>query len=369
MNGATEVSSDVIILNADTKKEAETAGILRRHGYTVSQVTTESEAHHLLRRGGIALLILAGDFLAREGNPLDRVRTAARRFGIPVLEVLDVGLDPNTLVARHGEVDDWIFRPSMLAELPARVARLIARRSKAVGPIRGANWMPVDDRFLALVVHDLRTPLNVIGLSLRMIDHALPKGDPDIEEDLRFIEDNFKQLERMLSQLSDYCRLFENEAPLIVAEFSPGRMMADLVEDRSQFARAGSPEVRLDVLESCPAEAELDQGRARLAIQYVLANAAASSNDKPIQVTLRGGPDRWVTEVVIDHPPPPSVKSVPLSPARFERLCGTSAERRGMDLAIAARVSELFGGTARLDVVEDRCTAVVLDWPTRLKSA
>ncbi|MDR3634415.1 MAG: hypothetical protein P4L84_11470, partial [Isosphaeraceae bacterium] len=49
----------------------------------------------------------------------------------------------------------------------------------------------------------------------------------------------------------------------------------------------------------------------------------------------------------------------------FERLCGTAAERRGMDLAIAARVTELFHGSARLDVAAGG-TTLVFDWPERL---
>jgi hypothetical protein len=60
---------------------------------------------------------------------------------------------------------------------------------------------------------------------------------------------------------------------------------------------------------------------------------------------------------------------VALRPDAFERICGVAAERRGLDLAIAARVSELFGGTARLDAVEHRDTTVILDWPTRLPTA
>ena len=218
-------------------------------------------------------------------------------------------------------------------------------------------------------MHDLRTPLNVVGLSLRMIDQAIPRDDPDLLEDLKFVEENFKQIERMLSQLSDYCRLYESEAPLTVSEFSPARMIGELVETRASRPGAGPQPVRLRIEESCPAEASLDPGRARLAIQHVLANALASTQDVPVEVTLRGGPDRLITEVRIDHPPPPSVKSVALRPDAFERICGVAAERRGLDLAIAARVSEMFGGTARLDAVEDRHTTVVLDWPTRLPTA
>jgi hypothetical protein len=55
-----------------------------------------------------------------------------------------------------------------------------------------------------------------------------------------------------------------------------------------------------------------------------------------------------------------------LGPSSFERLCGFAAERRGMDLAIAAKVSELFGGSARLELTASRGTVVVLDWPERL---
>ena len=33
---------------------------------------------------------------------------------------------------------------------------------------------------------------------------------------------------------------------------------------------------------------------------------------------------------------------------------------------VVARVSELFGGTARLEVVEERSTAITLDWPARM---
>jgi hypothetical protein len=67
----------------------------------------------------------------------------------------------------------------------------------------------------------------------------------------------------------------------------------------------------------------------------------------------------------VDRPPPGSVESFELRPSSFERLCGSAAERRGMDLAIVARVSELFGGTARLEAVEGQGTSIILDWPVR----
>ena len=274
------------------------------------------------------------------------------------------------MIDRHRDADDWVYRSRAEVELPARVGRLIRRGERGDGTLRG----PTDESrstpdFSRLVVHDLRTPLNVVGLSLRMIDQAVPRNDPDLLEDLKFVEENFKQIERMLSQLSDYCRLFENEAPLTVTDFSPARLIGELVEDRAMKAGAGSPPLRLRVEESCPAEASLDPGRARMAIQYAISNALASTQDVPVEITMRRGPNRLITEVRIDLPPPSSVKSVVLRPDAVERLFGTAAERRGLDLAIAARVSEMFAGADRLEAVDDRDTTVVLDWPMRLPIA
>jgi signal transduction histidine kinase len=103
-----------------------------------------------------------------------------------------------------------------------------------------------------------------------------------------------------------------------------------------------------------------------MAIEYALINANAAAQESPIRLTLRGDPDRWIVEVSVDRPPPSSVTSVQLRSQVFERLCGSAAERRGMDLAIAARITELFGGSARLEVVDGRGTTLILDWPARI---
>ena len=109
------------------------------------------------------------------------------------------------------------------------MARLLRGRKPVSATAAGAHrGIPVDPRFTSLVVHDLRTPLNVIGLSFRMIEQVLPRDDPEVAEDVRFIEENFRQLERMLSQLGDYSRLSEPGLSLSVSEFSPRRLVEEL---------------------------------------------------------------------------------------------------------------------------------------------
>jgi len=199
-----------------------------------------------------------------------------------------------------------------------------------------------------------------------MIEHSLPRNDPDVEESIRFIKENYRQIEQMISQLSDYARLFENGPPLSVSEFEPRRLVEGLLESRKSRPVGRMSPVIVDVQATCPDEAALDQLRARMAIEYALLNASTASEGEPVRLTLRGEPQRWVIEVANDQPPRASVTSLRLEPHVIERLCGSPGERRGMDLAISAGISEMFGGTARLEAIKGRGTKVILDWPTRI---
>jgi len=346
----------------------EIAPVLQSRGYQVQSVGSESEALEALTCTPPEVLILAvsSDRPAGSGRPVAELRAAARTQGIPVLDVLDSGTDLGAASGPAPEADDWVLRGGRADELAARVARLLRSRKAVSGAASCPPAVSVDSRFTSLVVHDLRTPLNVIGLSFRMIEQVLPRDDPDVAEDVRFIEENFRQLERMLSQLGDYSRLAEPGLSLSVSKFSPRRLVEELLENREARPGGKKPPVRLDLQKTCPEEAELDQVRARLAIDYALANACAAAHDDPVRLTLRGRPQHWIIEVAIDRPPPSSVESIDLGSHLYERLCGSAAERRGMDLAIVARVSELFGGTARLKVVQGQGTVIIIDWPSRV---
>jgi signal transduction histidine kinase len=339
---------------------------LESRGYDVVVLGSWGEAVERLQRGRPDLLLVAA---ASDGRLAGAdVHAVARELGIPVLGLVDSGNEQGPGIAFSDDADDWFVRNGSSEELAARVGRLVRRRlAPARAPVASPAG-PIDVRFSSLVVHDLRSPLNVIGLSLRMIEQVLPMDDPDVAEDMRFIDENFRQLERMLSEIGDYARLFEPGLRLTPSPFDPRRLVGELLENRELQGGGPRGPVLLSVETSAPTEVTLDQQRARMAIEYVLANATAAAGEDPIRLTLGAGslPQRWLIEVAVDRPPPSSVHPMELDPRSFERLCGTGAERRGIDLAIAARVSELFGGTGRLEVVDAHGTTVILDWPTEI---
>ena len=366
VQGARMALTHVLLVDDGPDGEAAFASVLPTEGYRLTRVDTGAGAVEALDRVRPHVVIVTDRLLAARPGSGGRggdLLVKASALKVPVLAVVDDTSDPSALAERLAGVDDWVARRGLAAELQVRLTRLLAGRAGA-----GSSAPPADGQFFALVVHDLRTPLNVIGLSLRMISQAVPKGDADLEEDLRFVEENFRQIERMLSQLSDYYRLFENDGAPGPIEFNPKRLIDELLESRATKSGVRSSPVQVEAAPDCPEEVALDPGRARTALTYALANANAAAAGAPIRLRLRGGPDRWVTEIVLDTPPPASVRSCELSPLAFERLCGSGAERRGMDLAIAAKVTEGFGGSARLVAEPGKGTTVVLDWPARLSN-
>ena len=144
-------------------------------------------------------------------------------------------------------------------------------------------------------------------------------------------------------------------------------MLDDLEHDLTTRSGTSIPVLRSDVEESCPQEIVLDPARARVALKYAIENAAAAAKDKPVHVTMRGGPDRWVIEVGLDIPPPPSVKPTELRTDTFEthlRDRRRAAGDRPGDRRQGQRAVRWHRG---LDVDEARGSTVVLEWPVRLE--
>src|SRR5262245_52049814 len=138
--------------------------LLDGRGFRVVPVGSGAEALKTLRQSPPALAIVPGD---GAGSPaadihLAEVRAAARKLDIPVLTVVDPGAELNGGTEWMDQTDDWVVRGGTSQELAARINRLLRRPRSPKPP-------PIDAEFSALVVHDLRTPLNVIGLSMRMI--------------------------------------------------------------------------------------------------------------------------------------------------------------------------------------------------------
>lgn len=227
---------------------------------------------------------------------------------------------------------------------------------------------PIDSRILPIIVHDLRTPLNVISLSLRMIEQLLNSQVQDLSEDVEIVQANVVQIDEFLATLGDYSRVLEDPPASNSFAFDPGRLVAEEVEYRiEQAGQKKKASIQIRDRSRAPKEVFLDEPRARLAVRYAVTNALASSNGAPVQVDVEGSPNRWRTWITIETPPPSHlVETVTLRHDLFERLKGNSSSRLGLELAIVALISEQFGGSARLDISPGQDTSILLDWPLEI---
>lgn len=227
---------------------------------------------------------------------------------------------------------------------------------------------PIDPKLLGTIVHDLRNPLNVIQLSTRMIDQMRGLERANLDEDLAILRQNTHQLELMLQLLGDYCRQYETESLLNSMRFGTERLVLDVIELQRELLGNGDRNrvIESELCPTAPAYLDLDLSRARLALGMALRNALSTSSKATTRIIVEGGGNDVIFQVKVEEAAKGAGHSEDLRADAFERLLPVAAERRGLDLAIAARVSELFGGTARIEFEGAKSSSIVLRWPVAL---
>ena len=223
-------------------------------------------------------------------------------------------------------------------------------------------------RLTRLLVHELRNPLNVLKLTFYVMSAS---ENPELEPDIRMMQQHVDELDRMLQMLVDYAEVPTGPGGLEAMRFDPVRLVDELLDElRPRF-----PDVELARLPcpEAPESVELDFSKSRLAISQAIRSACAAAagvgegQGKPaVTVQIGRGSLGCRVEVRCEGPPHDYVKSTELDAFEFERLLGVPSERRGLDLAIAARVARAFGGSARLEVEPGVRSSTIFEWPTTL---
>src|SRR4051794_803007 len=104
-NGTADVPSPLIVLAADLARGGEIDAPLESRGYRVQPVLTPEEAKGTLRESQPALLILTEAGSSGDGAWAD-LRSDLRGMGIPVLDIVEDGHDPDELIDRSTEACD-----------------------------------------------------------------------------------------------------------------------------------------------------------------------------------------------------------------------------------------------------------------------
>jgi K+-sensing histidine kinase KdpD len=214
---------------------------------------------------------------------------------------------------------------------------------------------------LRLIAHDLRTPLNVISLSLRMIDESVRSEGLEIA-DIDVAEQNVCQLARILNVVSDLARVIEGSAACEPAKLVPGRWIAEIAQSVPVDSLV---EVSVTIDPSCPAEVWIDQATARIALEHAIAGAIAAAEGAPVAIKAVGTGDMWGVDITTERASISKPETYEIDPDfPLDQWIGSNTRRASLDLFLTARICRSLGGKTIVEVSpEDKQSTTRIVWP------
>lgn len=284
------------------------------------------------------------------------VRVTLNASELPILILTATATSESVLEALDAGANDFVRKPFSEAELRARVATLfrIALLHRELLEVGGRLRIEADfrERFIGILAHDLRQPLNAI----MMASHALARGEYGQDRELtRFLDLQMRaasRMQRMIVELLDFSRNRpESGMPL-------QRRRADF----SEIVRVSLEEIRLEhparrfaLTSSGSFDGLWDADRVAQVCSNLIHNALThGSPHTPINIDLAGAADQVRFSVSNEGEPiPPDVLVTLFQPFRPGRD-GHRGHGVGLGLHIVHQIVRAHGGTV---VVEsDRST-------------
>ncbi|HYG69193.1 MAG TPA: HAMP domain-containing sensor histidine kinase, partial [Anaeromyxobacteraceae bacterium] len=220
----------------------------------------------------------------------------------------------------------------------------------------------LQQRLMAMVGHDLRTPLSGITWNAALLVRS---GLPHAEADLvRRISASAKRMERLIRDVLDYGRVHAGAGIPIAPE--PGDLAVICREVVEQSHDAAHP---VSLAANGETTGTWDADRVEQVVANLVANAVKyGPAGRPVSVRLHGEPDAVRIEVHDEGGGiPPTVRSRLFEPWR----CGDGVEGKGsvgLGLFIVRTLAEAHGGTVSVDSDAERGTTFTVRLPRRVSA-
>jgi len=240
-----------------------------------------------------------------------------------------------------------------IAESVSRFSQVVAR---------------TQERFLAILSHDLRTPLGAIITSTRFM---LDAGD--LEEPNRTLiaraSSSARRMNQMVLDLVEFTRTrFDDTIPIVRAEVDARRLVHDVVVEIA----ASYPDSVVQVETVGDLHGAWDADRVTQALTNLVGNAVQhGAPGTPVRVAARGLPDEVTLSVHNVGPPIPADRQAAIF-REGQRAVGRipAADRRhqGLGLYIVERIVAAHGGTVSVCSTEADGTTFTIRLPRQPSS-
>ncbi len=218
-----------------------------------------------------------------------------------------------------------------------------------VTPLRQLDRLRTD--FLAMVGHELRTPLAIIRLAIGSL--LTEDGESLSEEVLEAFQTVDGQAARMASMISNLRDVAQIEAGAFSVHTVPADLREVVEEARGNMAKAGVPNVEVRLPTDLP-PVPMDRARVLQVMENLLTNASRYGRPgKPIRVEVEPNDGLVTVHVRNEGPGIPKDRQELLfmKYARLERSRGDGGS--GLGLAISKGIVEAHGGSIWVDSAAD----------------
>ena len=259
---------------------------------------------------------------------------------------------------QHAGADDLADMLRFNEAIDQAIAESITRYTHQIGQSK--------ERFLAILGHDLRSPVGAIVTSTSfMLDTAAEAGDLP-QSYLSLIEGVSRsalRANRLVADLLEFARVsFGDAIPVQRVPTDLRKLVNDVVAE----ARASYPKPRFEATTSGPLEGEWDADRLFQALINLLSNAVQhGSRESPISVIARGEPDEVVLSVHNEGAAIPPEQLAHMSQGMNPGAANSDGDRRhlGLGLYIVDKIVTAHGGRMFLTSQTSEGTTLTMRLP------
>jgi signal transduction histidine kinase/DNA-binding response OmpR family regulator len=231
-----------------------------------------------------------------------------------------------------------------LRERLASTAALAEGREKAEAESRAKS------RFLAVVSHEVRTPLNgILGMTDLLADTSLT---PEQQAYTRAMKTSGEALLGLIEEILDFSKIEAGRLDLDARPYDLHALVTDVVELIAPRAQRKSIEIAADIADDVPRRVAGDAARLRQVLLNLVGNAVKFTETGGVSVIVERVPSGCVRFEVSDTGPGIDLEMQGRLFREFEQGDATLARRHGgtgLGLSIAAGIVERMGGEIKLD--------------------
>jgi len=272
--------------------------LLRRDGVRVLCARSGAEALELLLLHEVAVALLDVHMPEMDGFSLaELMRGAARSREVPIIFLTASPSDPVRLFQGYGAgAVDFLHKPLdphvILSKINVFVELFQQRRLLKLRNESLERALKLNETMMAVLTHDLRTPLSVVLLCAEKLALQLPTEAP-VQRTLQQLENSGLRMARMVEQLLDFSRIRTGGLRMQPTACHCGEIVAASTEEALRI----HPGAQIGLHTSGTLEVHADPDRVLQIVSNLLSNALVHGGGVPVRVCVEGGADGVRIEV------------------------------------------------------------------------